>query len=132
MSDEYTEERSKSHNRVRERLEQLMVGNAEPLRRLNENRAGWALNLFQQAGGASGSFRGSARPYLGKPRERTDQEVTLAQELSRLESGRRARAQIRWYCATNALNRLGTLTYKGEGCHDPRLPRIHLGAFFRG
>ena len=102
--------------------------------RLTPDRAhspGWRLNLCEQAGEASGSFRGSARPFDGIPRERTDQEHTLAQELSRLESGRRARAQIRRYCAHNALNRSGTLTYSGEGCHDPNLLRIHLSAFFR-
>jgi len=29
------------------------------------------------------------------------------------------------------LNRLGTLTYRGEGCHDPAVIRAHLGDFFR-
>jgi hypothetical protein len=29
------------------------------------------------------------------------------------------------------LNRLGTLTYRGAGNHDPSLIRNHLGAFFR-
>ena len=81
MPDEFTEERATSHDRVRARLDQLLVGNAEPLRYLIENRASWSLNLFQQAGKTSGSFRGSAGPYLGKLGERTDQEITLAQEL---------------------------------------------------
>ena len=35
------------------------------------------------------------------------------------EAARRARAKIRRYAAANRLNRLGTLTYGGEGCHDP-------------
>ena len=98
---------------------------------LKENQSGWILNLFQQAGEASGSFRGSARPAAGSPQDRSAEQLTYALEHSRQESGRRARAQIRRYCAHNALNRLGTLTYTGEGCHDPHLPRIHLGAFFR-
>ena len=48
-----------------------------------------------------------------------------------MEAGRRARARLRRYCAANRLNRLGTLTYRGEGCHDPELVRVHLGEFFR-
>ncbi len=35
------------------------------------------------------------------------------------EAGRRARGKIRRYCAANRLNRLGTLTYRGAGCHEP-------------
>lgn len=47
------------------------------------------------------------------------------------EAGRRARRQLRCYCAANRLNRLGTLTYAGAGCHDPRQVRAHVGGFFR-
>lgn len=50
---------------------------------------------------------------------------------SAFEAARRARGQIRRYCAANGLNRLGTLTYRGSGNHDPVLLREHLGAFFR-
>ena len=39
---------------------------------------------------------------------------------------------MRRYCAANGLNRLGTLTYAGQGCHDPRQVRADVGAFFRG
>ncbi len=38
---------------------------------------------------------------------------------------------MRRYCAANRLNRLGTLTYRGEGCHDPRQARRDVGVFFR-
>jgi hypothetical protein len=38
---------------------------------------------------------------------------------------------LRRYCAANGLNRLGTLTYRGEGNHDPALLRDHLASFFR-
>jgi hypothetical protein len=38
---------------------------------------------------------------------------------------------VRRYCAANRLNRLGTLTYRGEGCHDPAAIRQDVGAFFR-
>ena len=34
--------------------------------------------------------------------------------------------------AANRLNRLGTLTYAGEGCFDPLQLRVDLGEFFRG
>ncbi|MCU1369974.1 MAG: hypothetical protein JWO77_1168 [Ilumatobacteraceae bacterium] len=47
------------------------------------------------------------------------------------EAGRRARREIRRYCVSNRLNRLGTLTYRGEGCHDEAQLRVDLGEFFR-
>jgi hypothetical protein len=47
------------------------------------------------------------------------------------EAARRARGKIRRYCAGNRLNRLATLTYAGEGNHDPYVLREHLGLFFR-
>ena len=50
---------------------------------------------------------------------------------SRSEAARRARGRLRRYCAANGLNRLGTLTYAGAGCHDPGLVRRDLGLFFR-
>ncbi|GIG40495.1 hypothetical protein Cph01nite_22570 [Cellulomonas phragmiteti] len=47
------------------------------------------------------------------------------------EAGSRARKKLRRYCAANRLNRLGTLTYRGDGCHDPRAVRELVGEFFR-
>jgi hypothetical protein len=47
------------------------------------------------------------------------------------DAARRARRTVRRYCAHNRLNRLGTLTYRGTGCHDPRQLRRDVGAFFR-
>ncbi|MHB1166468.1 MAG: rolling circle replication-associated protein [Candidatus Nanopelagicales bacterium] len=38
---------------------------------------------------------------------------------------------MRRYCAANGLDRLGTLTYAGAGCHDPHDLRTDVGAFFR-
>ncbi|WP_425551774.1 rolling circle replication-associated protein [Janibacter melonis] len=49
-------------------------------------------------------------------------------ERARAEAGRR---ELRRYCAASRLNRLGTLTYRGEGCHDPRQARRDVGLFFR-
>ena len=52
-------------------------------------------------------------------------------ERARIEAARRAKGKLRRYCAANRLNRLGTLTYRGAGCHDQREVRAHVGAFFR-
>lgn len=52
-------------------------------------------------------------------------------ERAAAEAGRRARGRLRRYCAANRLNRLGTLTYAGPGCHEPEQIREHLGEFFR-
>jgi hypothetical protein len=52
-------------------------------------------------------------------------------ERANAEAGRRARAKLRRYCAANQLNRLGTLTYRGAGCHEPEQIRADLGEFFR-
>ncbi|WP_347058468.1 hypothetical protein ABC795_17135 [Blastococcus sp. HT6-30] len=52
-------------------------------------------------------------------------------ERSREEAARRAARKVRRYCAHNRLNRLGTLTYRGAGRHDPRLLRRDVAEFFR-
>ena len=44
---------------------------------------------------------------------------------------RRARAKVRRYCTAHLLNRLGTLTYRGAGCHDPVQLRADVAEFFR-
>ncbi len=81
------------------------------------------MTLYPQAGEAGGSFRYStavAPAPAGRDPER-----------ARVEAARRARGKIRRYAAANRLNRLGTLTYAGPGCHDPRQLRKDVGAFFR-
>ena len=89
----------------------------------------WALSLYPEAaeGGGCLSVRRGPAVQGGPP------NVERAAE----EAGRRARAKLRRYAAANRLNRLGTLTYRGEGCHDPRrlrddlariLPRAALAA----
>lgn len=89
--------------------------------------AGWRFTLVPAAGEGGGSFVSSSR--------RTPDYVARGQaadpERSAREAGRRARATLRRYCAANGLNRLGTLTYAGDGNHDPGLLREHLAAFFR-
>jgi len=120
-----TDEYRRTKDRARARLEHALTGNAEVLRRINENQAGWSLNLFQEAGEASGSFH-SSFPREPIPQRGAGTDKARSQE----EASRRARSQIRRYCAHNRLNRLGTLTFKGEGCHDPLQLRSHLSAFF--
>lgn len=88
--------------------------------------AGWCLNLYPAAGEAGGCFRSAYGP---RPREVGGE--TADPERSALEAARRARGQVRRYCAANRLNRLGTLTYRGEGCHDPYAFRSHMAAFWR-
>lgn len=88
--------------------------------------AGWSLSLYPDAGEGGGC--------LVVPRESTGWVPAGSArdpERSRREAARRARARLRRYCVANGLNRLGTLTYAGEGCHDPRAVRSHVGEFFR-
>ena len=84
----------------------------------------WAFSLYPEAaeGGGSLSVRRSVVAASDRP-----PNVERAQE----EAARRARAKVRRYGAANRLNRLGTLTYRGEGCHDPGALRSDLGGFFR-
>jgi hypothetical protein len=83
----------------------------------------WALSLYPDAGEGGGclSVRRQVLPSGGRP------NVERAAE----EAARRARAKIRRYAAANRLNRLGTLTYCGEGCHEPARLRGDLALFFR-
>ena len=46
-------------------------------------------------------------------------------------AARRARTHVRRYCAANRLNRLATLTYRGQGCNEPLRFRSDVGRFFR-
>ena len=89
-------------------------------------RGGWSLNLYESAGEGGGCFAG-ARQYTrgggGGP--------AADPERAALEASRRARGRLRRYCAANGLNRLGTLTYRPPGCHDPRQARADAGRFFR-
>jgi hypothetical protein len=87
-------------------------------------KAGWSLSLYPDAAEAGGSFRSTLEPKrLGI--------AACDPERVKAEAERRARTKVRRYCAANRLNRLGTLTYAGEGCHDPRRLRADVAAFFR-
>jgi hypothetical protein len=88
-------------------------------------RVHWRLTVYPKAGEAGGSIH----------------RVGLLQETSRRPDGtgdgsgtvadRRARGKLRRYCAANGLNRLGTLTYAGDGCRDPARLRQDVARFFR-
>ena len=94
--------------------------------RVEGARIGWLLSLCPSAGEGGGSFRYATQPvrrhHLGPAKE---------PERSAAEAARRARSKTRRYCAANRLNRLGTLTYRDEGCHDPQALRTHVADFFR-
>jgi hypothetical protein len=92
------------------------------------NVVGWLLTVYPGAGEAGGSFRYSDRTRRegnggGVPAEDPERSAS--------EAARRARSKTRRYCAANRLNRLGTLTYRGGGCHDPFVLRGHVAEFFR-
>ncbi|WNV75918.1 hypothetical protein [Geodermatophilus sp. DSM 44513] len=96
------------------------------LRRLARPDAGWSLSLYPQAGEGGGSFTASGRRHYSGIRGAASDP-----ERARVEAGRRARSKLRRYCASNRLNRLGTLTYRGQGCHDPGELRLHVASFFK-
>lgn len=87
----------------------------------------WSFTLYPDPAEGGGCFR-SSRPD-------TPEYVLpgLAADPARaaLVAARRARSKLRCYAAANRLNRLRTLTYAGEGCHDPLALRANLAAFFR-
>ena len=96
--------------------------------RLARPDAGWTFAFYPEAGEGGGCFRPSyrSRPsYVAKGSAANPERASA-------EAARRARARLRRYCAANRLNRLGTLTYAGTGCHDPAILRQDLGEFFRG
>jgi hypothetical protein len=105
-----------------------MLPASSPLSRtLIRPDAGWQFTLYPDAGEGGGSFQYSVRrvPEFVAAGSAQDPERAAA------EAGRRARANLRRYCAANRLNRLGTLTYGGAGNHDPAVLREHLAGFFR-
>lgn len=88
-------------------------------------RAHWTLTLFPDAREASGVW---GKLGEGGPVERSDEPD---QARAKAEADRRAKVKIRRFCAANQLNRLGTLTYAGEGLHDPDVLRADVAEFFK-
>jgi hypothetical protein len=87
-------------------------------------RPHWSLSLYPDAAEAGGCWRvPEAREAGGGPGD---------PERAVLEAARRARTKLRRYAVANRLNRLGTLTYAGAGCHDAGRLREDVATFFRG
>ena len=91
---------------------------------LGARRAFWSFSLYVDAAEGGGCFVPTLRPRPGGGGAGNP-------ERSQVEAARRARTRIRRYAAANRLNRLGTLTYAGAGCRDPRQLRADLADFFR-
>lgn len=85
----------------------------------------WAFTLYPGAAEGGGAFRSAV---ASSPDERS---LDPQPPDGRDDAARRARGKVRRYCAANRLNRLGTLTYRGEGRHDPAVLRQDVGGFFR-
>lgn len=100
---------------------------SQSLHRLILPDAGWSFTLYPSAGEGGGCFVSSHKPQ----RKYVAKGSAGDPERAALEAGRRARAKLRRYCAANRLNRLGTLTYGGAGCHDPKQLRQDVADFFR-
>lgn len=94
---------------------------------LSRPDAGWRLTLYPDAREAVCQFVPSLRPE----RVYVPRGSAADPERSRAESARRAHGRVRRYCAANGLDRLFTLTYAGDGCHDPDRLRGDVGEFFR-
>lgn len=84
----------------------------------------WGFTLYPEAAEGGGSFRSSSKASAS-----AGESVPPAD--SAADAVRRARGKVRRYCAANGLNRLGTLTYPGDGNHDPARLREDVAAFFR-
>ncbi|MCI4657557.1 rolling circle replication-associated protein [Cryobacterium zhongshanensis] len=83
--------------------------------------------MYPEAGEGGGSFRSSIR----RAPSYVSRGFAKDPERSAASAGQRASATLRRYCSANRLNRLGTLTFRGSGCHDPELLRLYLAEFFR-
>jgi hypothetical protein len=93
--------------------------------KLDEPKQGsWVFRLYPDAAEGGGSFRSAGDPASPSP---YPQPLTDYRD----DAARRARGKVRRYCAANGLNRLGTLTYAGQGNHDPAKLRRDVRAFFR-
>jgi hypothetical protein len=90
---------------------------------------GWRLTVCPAAREAGGSFQ--RRTPRDGPINRSAPGSAADPDRSAEEAARRARSKTRKYCAANGLNRLGTLTYEGTGCHDPLELRSDVRSFFK-
>jgi hypothetical protein len=87
---------------------------------------GWLLVVYPEAGEAVAIFN-RGKELDGPPKS----EPSHGSDRALVEGARRARSAVRRYCAAHRLDRFGTLTYRGSGCHDAGVVRLHVGAFFK-
>ncbi len=87
---------------------------------------GWSLTLVIDAREAGGCFG-----RLDENREPGGTGSSPDPLRSAAEAARRARSKTRRYCVANRLNRFGTLTYDGSGCHDPKQVKADVAEFWR-
>jgi len=92
-------------------------------------KVGWTLSVYPEAREASGRFVATVDTWEGR---RGEPGQGANPERSNQVAAGRARGEVRRYCVANGTNRFWTLTYQGEGCHDPVVLRADLGRFFRG
>lgn len=85
----------------------------------------WSLSLYPGAAEAGGCWT-----VPGGRAEASGRQGHA--ERAAEEAARRARTKVRRYGVANRLNRLGTLTYAGEGCHDAIQLRSDVAGFFKG
>lgn len=80
-----------------------------------QTRGGWSFRLYPEAFEGGGCWVSASR----EPREFVPAGLGMDGGRSSVEAARRARGQVRRYVVANRCDRLLTLTYRGEGCHDP-------------
>ena len=105
--------------------------------------AAWVLGLYPDAAEATATFRYTVRrnrscwqpgPAPWEPEwelENPIEEQEAAARRSIAEAARRARSKLRRYAVANRLDRLGTLTFASDGCHDERELRRHVRHFVK-
>jgi hypothetical protein len=118
------EEQRRSDAPRRKKPDERVVAPTEPV--VREEEPGWRFRVYPGAREAGGVFWAH-----GFERGRKLARGAPDPERSAEEASRRARSKVRRYCAANRLNRLGTLTYAGEGCHDPSAFRADIAGFIR-
>ena len=92
--------------------------------------AGWHLTVYPDAGEAVATFV-TQRALAARRKAGRRVPGVSGSERARQVAEQRARTAVRRYAAANGLDRLGTLTYGGDGCHDPRQVRQDAAAFFK-
>lgn len=115
--------RSLSHPEVESAEARSRLDKATKL--VRETRELWVLRVYPDAAEAVGVWRWVGRQIAPEKGEVSDSARAQS------EGDRRARGKLRRYVAANRLNRLVSLTYRGEGLHDPHELRRDVSKFAR-